>query len=172
MKRRLNHRGVTVLELTIGAVVIGIVASLAVPRFGQVMQKLKMKTAGRDVVSAMRLARSSAVSQKDQYGVYFDYETNQYLIFHDLANPASFTYDYGQDSVVARGEFSGDVSLGYVSFPAFCVVFRPNGSASNSGYLTIYSYNGEEQYLGYMTIDVLGSTGRVRLTTGDYYGES
>jgi hypothetical protein len=152
-------------------VVFGLIASLAVPQFGQVMQKLKMKTAGRDVVSAMRLARSSAVSQKDQFGVYFDYETNQYTVFHDLANPASFTYDYGQDSVIATGEFPGHVHLGYVSFPAFCVVFRPNGSASNSGNVILYSYS-EEQYLGFMTVDVLGSTGRVRLTTGEYHGES
>ncbi len=167
MIRSLNNRGITVLELTIVAVAVGIIASLAVPRFGRVMERLKMKTAGRDVVSAMRLARSTAVSQKDQYGVYFDYESDQYVVFHDLANPSSFIYDYGQDSVVATGELPEIVHIGYISFPGFSVVFKPNGSASSSGHVGIYSYG--EEYYGYFSVHVLGSTGRVKLMPGGAY---
>jgi Tfp pilus assembly protein FimT len=37
MSRALNNRGITVLELTIVAVAVGIIASLALPRFGRVM---------------------------------------------------------------------------------------------------------------------------------------
>jgi len=167
MNRRLNQKGLTVLELAIVAVVVGIISMLAIPQFGKVMERLKLKTAGRDVVSALRLARSSAVSQKDQFGVYFDYNSNQYVLFHDLANPSSFTYDVGSDSVIVTKDLPGNVNLGYISFPNLTVVFKPNGSAQASGQATLYSYGGE--HYGAMTIDVLGSTGRVKLISGECF---
>jgi prepilin-type N-terminal cleavage/methylation domain-containing protein len=162
MRRELNNRGFTVLELTIVAVVVGIATTLAVPRFGQVMQKLKFKTEGKDVVSTLRLARSSAVSQREQFGVYFDCQLNEYILFYDRANPASFSFDPSQDSVISTKGFSKNVHLAYTSFPGFAVIFQPNGSASNSGYVSLYS-SSEDHYIGTMAIDVLGSTGRVKL---------
>ena len=169
MKISHNRRGITVLELTIVTVVIGVIAALAIPQFDKVMERLKLKTAGRDVVSSLRLARSAAVSQKEQFGVYFNYETNEYLLFHDQANPSSFTYDAGSDSVILTNDLPGSVHLGYVSFPNSVVIFRPNGSAQASGQAAVYSYR--EGYYGAMTVDVLGSTGRVKLIEGDYYAE-
>lgn len=167
MNRILNQKGLTVLELSIVAVAIGIISMLAIPQFGKVMERLKLKTAGRDVISSLRLARSTAVSQKDQFGVYFDYETNQYLLFHDLANQSSFTYDPGSDSVVVSYPLTGTVSFGYIGFPNFVVIFKPNGSAANSGQAVLYSYG--EEYLGYIVVDVLASTGRVKLISGYYH---
>ena len=169
MKISHNRRGITVLELTIVTVVIGVIAALAIPQFDKVMERLKLKTAGRDVVSSLRLARSAAVSQKEQFGVYFDYETNECILFHDQANPSSFTYDAGSDSVMLTNDLPGGVHLGYVSFPNSVVIFRPNGSAQASGQAAVYSYR--EGYYGAMTVDVLGSTGRVKLIEGDYYAE-
>jgi prepilin-type N-terminal cleavage/methylation domain-containing protein len=170
MKTKLNSSGFTLLELVIVAMVFGIAASLAVPRFGQVMQKLKFKTEGKDVLSTLRLARSSAVSQREQFGVYFDCQLNEYILFHDRANPASFSFDPSQDSVISTNGFSKNVHLAYTSFPGFAVVFRPNGSASNSGYVSLYS-SSEERYVGTMAIDVLASTGRVKLTYTDHTGD-
>jgi Tfp pilus assembly protein FimT len=169
MKIKLNSRGITILEVAIVTVAIGVISMLAVPKFGKVIERLKLKTAGRDVVSSLRLARSAAVSQKEQFGVYFDYQTNEYLLFHDQANPSSFTYDAGSDSVMLTNDLPGSVHLGYVSFPNSVVIFRPNGSAQASGQAAVYSYR--EGYYGAMTVDVLGSTGRVRLIEGDYYAE-
>lgn len=166
---KLNERGVTVLELTIITVVVGVLSMLAIPQFQKVMDRLKLKTAGRDIVSLLRLARSNAVSQNDQFGVYFDYNSNQYILFHDLANPSSYTYDLHGDSIIVINTLPETIHLGYVSFPGFCAIFKPNGSAANSGVVSVYSYSGEdygEGYFGYMTADVLGSTGRVKLLQG------
>jgi prepilin-type N-terminal cleavage/methylation domain-containing protein len=168
MIRKLNQKGVTLLELSIVAVAIGVISMLAIPQFGKVMERLKLKTAGRDVVSALRLARSSAVSQKDQFGVHFDYNSGQYVVFQDLTNPSSFTYDLGSDSVIVTKELPGNVNFGYISFPNLTIVFKPNGSASNSGHAGIYCYG--ESY-GYLAVDVLGSTGRVKLLRGYEYGD-
>jgi prepilin-type N-terminal cleavage/methylation domain-containing protein len=166
MKIKNNNKGITLLELIIVAVVIGITATLAIPRFGQVMEKLKLKTAGRDIVSSLRLARSGAVSQRDQFGVYFDLNSKQFVLFKDLANPGSFTYDVGSDSDMVTKTLSGNVNFGYASFPNFTVIFKPNGSASSSGSVGIYSYG---DYYGSMTVNVLGSTGRVKLISGGHY---
>jgi prepilin-type N-terminal cleavage/methylation domain-containing protein len=169
MKMKHNTKGFTILELTIVAVVIAVISALAIPQFAKVMERLKLKTAGRDVISSLRLARSSAVSQRDQFGVYFDYTENQYVLFHDLANPSSFTYNPGSDTIIVTKALPGRVNIGYVSFPSSAVIFRPNGSAASSGQVLLYSYSEGEQYLGSLTVDVLGSTGRVKLLLDDYY---
>ncbi len=163
MKTKNNNKGITILEMMIIAVIIGITSTLAIPRFGQVMERLKLKTAGRDIVSSLRLARSSAVSQRDQFGVYFDLYSSQYVVFKDLANPGSFTYDAGSDSDMVTKTLPGNVNFAFASFPNFAVVFRPNGSASSSGAVYLYSC---QDYYGTLAVDVLGSTGRVKLFSG------
>jgi Tfp pilus assembly protein FimT len=169
MRIRHNNRGITVLELTIVTVVIAVIASLAIPQFDKVMDRLKLKTAGRDVLSSMRLARSAAVSQKDQFGVYFDYYQNEYVLFHDVANPSSFTYDYGSDSVILTNALPKKVHLAYDTFSNSVVIFRPNGSAASSGQVVLYSYSHGDEYLNLMGVDVLASTGRVKLLSDHYY---
>jgi prepilin-type N-terminal cleavage/methylation domain-containing protein len=168
MRKMLDQKGVTLLEVTIVTVAIGVISMLAIPQFGKVMERLKLKTAGRDVVSALRLARSAAVSQKDQFGVYFDYNSSQYILFQDLANPSSYTYDLGADSVIVARDLPGNINFGYISFPNLAVVFKPDGSAASSGHVGVYSYG---EYYGYLAVDVLASTGRVKLLRGyDYEG--
>jgi Tfp pilus assembly protein FimT len=169
MRMRHNTKGITVLELTIVTVVIAVIAALTIPQFGKVMERLKLKTAGRDVLSSMRLARSAAVSQRDQFGVYFDYTEGQYILFHDVANPSSFTYDAGSDSVILTNTMPKRVNLAYDTFPNSTVVFRPNGSAANSGHVLLYSYTEGDEYLSMMAVDVLASTGRVKLLSDEYY---
>ena len=154
------------LEMMIIAVIIGITSTLAIPRFGQVMDKLRLKTAGRDILSSLRLARSNAVSQRSQFGVYFDLNSRQYVLFKDLANPGSFTYDAGSDSDMVTKTLPARVNFGYDSFSNSVVIFRPNGSASSSGLIELYSC---EDYYGSFTVDVLSSTGRVKLIAGSYY---
>ncbi|MFH1337149.1 MAG: GspH/FimT family pseudopilin [Candidatus Zixiibacteriota bacterium] len=158
-----NDKGFTMLEMMIIVVVIGIIATLSLPGFGKVMDRLKLKTAGRDVVSAMRFARSAAVSQKDQFGVYFDQSARTFLIFKDIANQSSFTYDVGADSVIQIKNLPRNVNFGYTSIPGPAIIFKPNGSAYTSGQVYMSSYG---QYEGYLTVDVLGSTGRVKLILG------
>ena len=165
MKTKNNNKGITLLEMMIIAGVIGITSTLAIPRFGQVMEKLKLKTTGKDIVSSLRLARSSAVSQRDQFGVYFNLNSRQYVLFKDLANPGSFSYDAGSDSDMVTKTLPARVNFGYDSFSNSVVIFRLNGSASSSGLVELYSYG---DYYGSFTVDVLGSTGRVKLIPGSY----
>jgi len=67
-----SQHGITLIELLSTVVIISIVSAMAVPRFQVAIERVKFRSANRDIVSTMRLARSLAVSDKHQYGVYFD----------------------------------------------------------------------------------------------------
>lgn len=163
MKNLMNKRGFTLIEVVIVAVIIGIISTIAIPRFGKVMTRLKMKTSGRDIISQLRLARSYAVSQKKPFGVYFDIENNQYVLFEDMVNLSSKTYDYG-DSTIKTLTLPGDINFSYSSFNNDVVIFKANGSTSSSGSVDLYS----EEVYDYLMIDVLASTGRVRMYKSGY----
>jgi Tfp pilus assembly protein FimT len=161
--RYFNSRGITVLELVIAAVVLGIVAAMAAPEFGDVLKRLKFKASSRDVVSDMRLARSEAIAQRTQFGLYFDYSDNNYVLFKDVVNPSQFTYEIG-DSVIKTVNLGQDAWIYshsfYNSYGSGAIVFKPDGSASCTGNVVLSDHKWENQ----ADIDVLASTGRVRLT--------
>jgi Tfp pilus assembly protein FimT len=158
-----NYKGVTVLELVVAAVVLGIVAAMAAPEFGDVLKRLKFKGRSRDVVSDMRLARSEAIAQRTQFGLNFDYSENEYVLFKDLVSPSQFTYDQG-DSIIKTVSLGQDVWIYnhsfYNNYGYGAIVFKPDGSASLTGNLVLSDHQWENQ----ADIDVLASTGRVRLT--------
>lgn len=158
MRSLINKKGFTIIEVVIVAVLIGIISAIAIPRFGKVMTKLKMKASGRDIISQLRLARSYAVSQKEPFGVYFDTENNQFLLFKDLVSLSSQTYDSG-DSTIKTFTLPGDINFSYSSFNNDVVIFKANGSASSTGSVDLYS----EKVYDYLMIDVLASTGRARM---------
>ena len=159
----INKKGFTLIEVVIVAVIIGIISTIAIPRFGKVMTRLKMKTSGRDIISQLRLARSYAVSQKKPFGVHFDVNSNQYLLFKDVVNLGSETYDAG-DSTIKIFTLPGDLGFGYCSFSNDVVIFRSNGSGSSSGSVDLYS----QEVYDWIMIDVLASTGRVRMYKSGY----
>lgn len=158
MRKTKSSKGFTLIELMIVAVAIGIISAIAIPRFGKVMTRLKLKTTARNVISTLRLARSNAVSQKRPFGVHFDVNSNQYVFFEDKVNLSSSTYEAG-DSVIKTVTLPEDVNFGYANFNNGAVIFFPNGSASSSGMVDLYSYD----IYDYLWVDVLASTGRVKL---------
>jgi len=159
MRHKKNSKGITLLELVIVVVTLGVIVAMAAPRFGEILPRLKFKSKSRDIVSDMRLAKSNAIAQRTQFGLYFDYSQNGYVLFQDKVNPDLLTYEVG-DSVIKTVSLGQDVFLYYVSFDNNTVVFRADGSANSSGSATIARDQGGEL----ADINVLASTGRVRLT--------
>lgn len=159
MKVLKNQLGVTLMELVIVAVVIGVMSALAVPSFLNYTTKLEAKSTARDIVSSLRLARSKAISERVQYGVYFDAGNKRYTFFKDKVTPANFQFEVG-DSIVSQITLEPDVSYGANSFTNTTVVFKTDGGASSSGDMQILPGSGGFTY----NINVLASTGRVKLT--------
>lgn len=161
-----NQSGVTLIELMIICVLIGVLAAMAVPRWLDYIPQLRTKAAVRSAVSALREARSLAISRKVDYGVYFDVYDNKFALFANTADPAnqSFSED---DSVITRNDVGLDVHMNYTTFTDNCVVFDPNGSASSTGTVMLNSNHDQSMY----TIEVLQATGRVKLHEGYYYAD-
>ena len=161
MRYTKKQTGFTFIEMMIVVVVIGVMATLAVGQFDKFFRQQRLEAAGKDLLSDLRLARSYAVSRRAQYGIYFDQNARQYVLFKDVVNPSNYTYDVG-DSVVKTISLSSIFSLNNCTFPNTAVLYLSTGSASSSGTVDIYN----SELAKYMRADVLASTGRVRLTQG------
>ncbi|MCI0530889.1 MAG: GspH/FimT family pseudopilin [candidate division Zixibacteria bacterium] len=155
---RHSSSGITLVEITILVVVLGIISAMAVPGFQRVMEKLKLSSAARDIVSDLRWARSEAISSRTQIGVYFNEIAKTYTLFVDINNPAGFTYTPGLDSVVKVSNYS---NLGAASstFTNDTIIFKTDGSSNNSGQFTCATPDSYHS----RTVDVLSSTGRIKL---------
>lgn len=151
--------GFTMLELAIIVVIIGIIAAMAVPSFFSAIPRLKARTEARNILNFVRLARSKAVANGVQYGVYIDSNNRQYILFKDTINPSQVMYDIGDSVVVGPETIDSDVVLTNSTFTGNSVIFLPTGGASQSGSFTLDNAEGGSSY----TVSVLSSTGKSKL---------
>jgi Tfp pilus assembly protein FimT len=153
-----NQRGITLMELMIIIVTVGILAAMAVPRFMDYLPKLKSKTAVKEVVSQLRLARSAAIAEKRPIGVYFDEDEGRYVIFADSVDLESKTYSES-DPQIREKTFTEGIEMGYMTFADDVVIFDPDGSASSSGELAFVIPASGTMY----EVSVLAGTGKVKM---------
>ena len=166
-----NRRGFTLIEMMTIVVIIGVVAALAFPKFAATMHRLEFRNAGRHIVSKMRLARSTAISQKQQYGVHIDDEGIAMTVFLDSSNPSMFVFD-GGDSVISVDSLPADFAWVWAEMgngiPT--VIFKPNGAAHSAAprRIRFLSINPED-YVQFGTIELSPATGRTKLASLNGY---
>ena len=164
MKAKLRDSGgISMLEMMIVVVVIGLLAALSVPNFGSAIHKMKFDNEGRNIVSALRQARSTAIAIQQPVGVFFDISQKQTQIFVDRVNLGSNTFELG-DSLLRADSLEASVSYFNATFSGQTVVFQPDGTASTGGYVAAHASTdvGSRSF----TIGVTAGSGRVRL---DFY---
>ncbi len=161
----LNNSGVSMLEMMIVVVVIGLLAAISLPNFGGAIKKMKFDNEGRDIVSALRYARSAAITLQQPIGVYFDTYDNEKKaqVFLDRVNIGSDTFEPG-DSLLHSYNLEASVSYFNATFTGQTVVFQPDGTASTGGFIVAHASTdvGPRSF----TIGVTAGSGRVRL---DFY---
>ncbi len=162
-----SKRGITLIELMTTVVIVGIVAAMAAPHFQKGIERIKFRSQSKNVVSMLRTARSNAISEKIPYGVTFDFNSGTVTMFRDDANPGSYQYDAGADSVITADSLSAEYSCSSASFPSSTVIFRPNGSASSTGNISLKRTLPSE--ISESSISVLASTGRTKIVSLDHY---
>lgn len=161
-----DERGFSMMEMMIVLVLIGLMASLAVPSWLEQMPRLETQAEVREVVAKMREARSLAISRKEPTGLSFNGGNGTWTVFLDN-NPADNVHS-SSDSAMSTGSLGTRVLVSYNGFNNQDVVFNPDGSAVQSGAVCL---NAEDNSAVY-TVDVLASTGRVRMVEGYYpYGQ-
>ena len=169
MKTRLkSNRGVTLLELLITGVIVGIISAMAVPRFQIAFDRLSFRSAHQDITNTLKLARSLAISDKDQYGVHFDRNNFTVTLFRDLVNTGS--YDFVSGDSIVRVDTLPESQFGLLSTDCAgdVVLFRPNGSCRYSGGGYILAVGSTSNVVAIQETWILSSTGRVR-TESHYY---
>lgn len=72
LKRLLRQRGVTLVELMIGLVILGMLISLAVPSFQDWIRNSQIRNGADAMVSGLQLARNEAISRNAAVQFRFD----------------------------------------------------------------------------------------------------
>ncbi len=173
-KKIRSMKGVTLLELMTTVVIVGIVAAMAVPRFEKAFEKIRFRSANRDMISTVRLARSMAISDKENYGVYIGSADRTVALFKkDPTSASPYTFESGSDSTLRVDTLSHEFSYLGTTITGDAMVFSPNGSAhfgvSGGGNLAyIIALATTQSSTAIFELDVLASTGRVKSTSYFY----
>ncbi len=160
-----NQKGITLIELMVTVVIIGVVAAMAVPRFQIAFERIKFRSANRDITSSLRLARSYAVSTKAQHGVHFDGSDLSWTLFKDLVNPVAMVFEAG-DSVIRVDTLPTEFNFLAVDNLTGSIVFKPNGSTS--GTANIVTMASTPDLIGIHQHNIMAATGRIE-TASAYY---
>ena len=155
-----ESHGFTMIELMITAVVFGVLATLSVPSLQRAYEKAEFRGGERLVVSALKKARSYAISDKDLFGVHINTENRVVTLFQNTADPGTPAYSSG-DSVYSVDTLPHEFQYLYTTMENSAIVFRPNGSAMTSGYANIYLAGETDGMMAYFAINILAATGRV-----------
>lgn len=163
------------IEILSTLVIIGILASMAAPRFEKAFWNIRFRSVNRDIVSSLRLARSMALADKKQYGVYLDVNANAVTIFRDSLNPADLTFDPPADSVIRSDTIASHVAYFYSDVETQVIAFAPNGTANflggAAGGANINSHGYFDGNMSCYDIEVKRATGRVHSVQHDCTAE-
>ncbi len=144
----MNKKGVTLLELVVVMAIIAIGAVLIAPNIGAWIPNYRLKSATRDVVSALRTAQMKAVSTNTEYQVSFDQGAGSYIL---QRNTGGGFFDEGARTFLPTG-----IQISAITFPGSNAQFNPNSTSSTGG-ITLSNTKGASK-----TITLTSSTGRAR----------
>jgi len=162
-----SQSGITMIELLITIVIIGIVAAMAVPRFQIAIERMKFQSAVRDLESSLRTARSNSISQKGQFGVYFDPSALTVTLFEDKINTSGYDFVTG-DSVLSVDSLPVQFQTLATDVLGNVILFRSNGSAWFNGGGNIVSLCSTSDVVGMSLTSILASTGRINSDVSIY----
>lgn len=168
-KRLSNENGFSLIELMIIVVIIGIITSMAVPRFQDAYDRIKFRSANRDIISTIRLARSQAIVEKKNIGVNFDNMGNTITLFEKNDPYTVLELFEEADEVIRVDTMPGQYAYVWTDILNYSIVFRPTGQAVFSGGGNIYTLAQSDNVVSVYMINVLASTGRVKNTWSYYY---
>lgn len=142
--------GFSLVELMVVLAVLVILASIAVPAYTVWVPNYKLKTAAREVYSALQLAKLRAVKENANVVIWFDTNTNSYRAFLDDGSGAGVAGNNTQDGsepTIKEGTLDPDVNMYSTNFSTWSnqTVFNSRGLASG-GWGYVYLKNGQGQY--------------------------
>jgi len=152
LKKQMNKKGVTLVELVVVMVIIAIGAVLLIPNIAAWLPNYRLRSATRDVVSSMRTAQMKAVSANTRYQVDFNVAGNNYILQYQTT--AGGWVNEGATQNLPRGVtfisaiFSGGVPQ---------AIFNSN-STSSAGSVILQNTKGVQR-----KITLTSATGRAKI---------
>ncbi len=125
--KKFRDQGFTLVELIIVVVVIALVLAVSYPSLSRGSASIKLRAAGRDILSTFRYAREKAVTEQTGMRVTVDREKQEVTLSDDLGD-GSRRYTLPRDIQIRRMLLGGiEVMEG-----PLIVRFLPNGSAEEA----------------------------------------
>lgn len=168
---RASSAGLTLVELLAVLAIIGVIAAMAAPRLWITIQQLKFSSETRHIVSTLRFARSLAVAENAQFGVYFNGTYNnsgqgnalKYTLFKDIKDLDEFEFNESGDSVIRIDTLTPGVTHMFTDLADEVIIFTPVGGAQFDGGGNIATMVDKPNVFEIRQINVL-PTGRIKLT--------
>ena len=133
----MNRRGITLMELIIVMAIIALAAVLMVPNIAGWLPNYRLRSATRDVVSAMRVAQMKAVARNVDHRVTFDTGEGSFFIMRrTTAGVNNWVRITVSDEVAAGANDAKQflptgVQFDAVNLAGNCAEFSPNSTAPN-----------------------------------------
>jgi prepilin-type N-terminal cleavage/methylation domain-containing protein len=149
-RKKMNRKGVTLIELIVVMVIIAIGAALMAPNIGGWLPNYRLRSAIRDIASAMRVAQMKAVSNNIPYRVNLN---------DAEVGAGSYVLQYNSGGVWindgALQTLPSGITISVITIPAKHADFNSN-STSSTGSLTLQNTKGSQR-----RITLTAATGRV-----------
>ncbi len=151
----MNKKGVTLIELIVVFVIIGIMAALIAPSIGQWLPSYRLRSATAEIVSTLRGAQMRAISEQLSYTVSFNSaETG-------VADNRAFCSYTGASYVVAVTALPADITVVSNTLTNLRAVFNSDSTCSTApGSITLQNSKGTRK-----RITVLSATGKLTVET-------
>jgi prepilin-type N-terminal cleavage/methylation domain-containing protein len=156
-----RETGFTIIEMLVAVAIAGILAAVAIPGFAGFGPRMRLKSASRDIVSDMQLAKAQALRDRSTYTIQFDTSTAQYTVSSGgIVHKTVRLSDYADVSLGsgygARPDEPNPGSSDGVSFGDDKILFNSDGT-SVSG--TVYIKTGDNDTFA---VGSLSAAGRIK----------
>lgn len=124
-----KRRGVTLIDLAITVLVVGILAAAAVPRFAGALHVYRVDAAAKRVAADLNFARDQAIARSVDQTVTFASNGKSYVL-DGVADPDHPSRTYEVSLIDEPYVLKANVSLGTSSSVTFDIYGRPNHGGS------------------------------------------